>query len=176
MSGNGHRHQLARLGRAVRPLSVRDVLPTTPVTVTLQADPGEQLLAAWDRLVTRTPGTDVTQLSVWARVRAMEGYHPGYLLARRGDRLIGGVLLLLRHVRGLGRIGYASYGPVLAAEGEARAEVARALVLGLTRLPGVRMLFIQPAEGTDDVRAACWRTGSGHRRPASRRPGRCAWT
>jgi lipid II:glycine glycyltransferase (peptidoglycan interpeptide bridge formation enzyme) len=75
-----------------------------------------------------------------------------HLFAWHGARLVGGVLVLLRRVPGLGDIGYASYGPVLAADAEERADVARALALGLRRLPRVRMLFLQPAGGTDDVR------------------------
>jgi hypothetical protein len=127
---------------------------TGPVTVELTADPGAAQLAAWDRLVTCAPGTDVTQLSVWAEVRAAAGFSAAYLLARSGQNLIGGAQLLLRGVPGLGRIGYASYGPVLAAEGDVRALAVQALADGLAGLPGVRMLVVQPAEGTDDVRAA----------------------
>jgi Acetyltransferase (GNAT) domain len=127
--------------------------PGTAMRLSVDADPGAAELAAWDRLVAGTPGTDVTQLSVWARVRAHAGFCPTYLLVRQHGSLIGGVQVLHRRVPGLGRIGYASYGPLLAAEGPARAEAIRALAVGLARLPGVRMLFVQPAEGTDDVRA-----------------------
>ena len=126
--------------------------PGTALRLQVDADPGAAQLAAWDRLVEGTPGTDVTQLSVWARVRSRAGFTPTYLFARRNGDLIGGVQVLQRRLPGLGRIGYAAYGPVLAADGDARAEAAQALVVALARLPGVRMLFIQPAEGTDDVR------------------------
>jgi hypothetical protein len=129
------------------------------VSADLDTHPGPEQLAAWDRLVTRTPGTDVTQLSVWTRVRAHAGFRAGHLLARRDGDLIGGVQVLLRPVPGLGRIGYASYGPVLAAAGDERAQAVRALALGLAGLPGVRMLFVQPAEGTDDVRAGLLAVG-----------------
>jgi Acetyltransferase (GNAT) domain len=103
--------------------------------------------------VTGTPGTDVTQLSVWARVRAVAGFRAAYLLARRDGDLVGGAQVLLRRIPGLGEIGYASYGPVLA-ERDGRAEAVHALAVALSRSAGVRMLFVQPAEGTDDVRAA----------------------
>ena len=125
----------------------------TAMRLHLDADPGIAELAAWDRLVAGTPGTDVTQLSVWARVRAHAGFAPSYLFVRQRGELIGGVQVLHRRLPGLGRIGYASYGPLVAAEGAARAEAIRSLSVGLARLPGVRMLFVQPAEGTDDVRA-----------------------
>jgi Acetyltransferase (GNAT) domain len=122
------------------------------VTVRLDDDPGPTELAAWDRLVTESSAADVTQLSVWARVRAVAGFRAAYLFARSGGDLVGGVQVLLRPVPGFGRIGYASYGPLLHAVGDQRAEAARSLAACLAGLPGVRMLFVQPAEGTDDVR------------------------
>lgn len=125
-----------------------------PVTVELVADPGPDRLAAWDRLISATPGSDVTQLSVWARVRASAGFHAAYLFGRRDGALIGGVQVMLRRVPGLGRIGYASYGPVLAEAGDERVQAVRALASGLAGLSGVRMLFVQPAEDTHDVRTA----------------------
>jgi lipid II:glycine glycyltransferase (peptidoglycan interpeptide bridge formation enzyme) len=124
------------------------------VTVRSVADPGSGDVAAWDRLVTATPGTDVTQLSVWARVRAGAGFSPVHLFARRDGLLVGGVQVLVRRVPGLGRIGYASYGPLLPAAPGDREQAVGALSLGLARLPGLRALFVQPAEGTDEVRAA----------------------
>lgn len=128
-----------------------DVRQTPTVTVRAECSPEEGALTEWDRLVVETPGTDVTQLSAWARIRRMAGFGAVHLFARRGPCLVGGALVLLRHVRGLGSIGYVAHGPVVAAGGEERAEVARALAVGLTRLPGVRMLFVQPPEGADDV-------------------------
>src|SRR3954452_19596146 len=95
--------------------------PGTALRLSLDADPGTAELAAWDRLVETTPGTDVTQLSVWARVRARAGFSPTYLFARKDGDLLGGVQVLHRRLPGLGRIAYASYGPLLAAEGAARA-------------------------------------------------------
>jgi lipid II:glycine glycyltransferase (peptidoglycan interpeptide bridge formation enzyme) len=126
---------------------------STTITVRVESTHEERALTEWDRLVVAAPGTDVTQLSAWARVRHMAGFDAVYLFARRGPCLVGGTLVLLRHVRGLGSIGYAAHGPVIAVGGEERVEVARALAVGLTRLTGVRMLFVQPPEGADDLSA-----------------------
>jgi hypothetical protein len=38
--------------------------------------PGPTVLAEWDRVVRSTPGTEVTQLSAWALLRAKAGYIP----------------------------------------------------------------------------------------------------
>jgi lipid II:glycine glycyltransferase (peptidoglycan interpeptide bridge formation enzyme) len=124
------------------------------VRVDRYTDPEPELLAAWDRLVASTPGTDVTQLSVWSRVRRSEGFRTEYLFARRDGTLVGGAQILLRGVRGLARIGLVSYGPLIADDVEERAEVVESLARELVRLPAVRMLFVQPAEGGEDIRQA----------------------
>jgi Acetyltransferase (GNAT) domain len=108
----------------------------------------------WDALVTRSPGTDVTQLSVWGRVRAMEGFHPRWLFARRRGQVVGGAQVLLRRLPGLGLVGYVPYGPVVAGEAAGREDVVRALTDALSALRNVRMLFVQPPEGGEDIRAA----------------------
>ncbi|NEK59051.1 GNAT family N-acetyltransferase [Geodermatophilus sabuli] len=128
-------------------------VPTDPahVEVQLHVEPAPDLLARWDRLVTSATGTDVTQLSVWARVRALEGFRSTYLFAHRGCHLVGGAQVLLRHVRGLGEIGYVAYGPIVDSDDTA---AAPALARALATLTGVRVLFVQPPEGGHDARRA----------------------
>ncbi|MBN1091263.1 GNAT family N-acetyltransferase [Blastococcus sp. TML/M2B] len=108
----------------------------------------------------RDPGhRDVTQLSAWARVRAAEGFAHTYVLARRGGRLVGGAQVLLRRVPVLRLIGYVPYGPVVAPSASDRSAVVDDLARALADLDGVRMLFVQPPEGADDVHAALLRRG-----------------
>ena len=83
------------------------------VTVTVSADPGVAALRAWDDLAQRTPGTDVTQLSAWARVRALCGYTPLYVMAHRAGVLVGGAQILVRRLPLVGSIGYLPYGPLV---------------------------------------------------------------
>lgn len=125
---------------------------TPAVVVQRVAVPDDDSRAEWDRLVARTPGTDVTQLSVWTRVRAGQRFVPLHLLARRDGVLVGGALVLLRRVRGVGSIAYVSYGPV-ADFTHGRAEVVDTLADALAALQ-VRMLFVQPPEGAEDVSRA----------------------
>jgi hypothetical protein len=111
--------------------------------------------AAWDELVDRTAGTDVTQLSAWGRLRRRQGFAPLHLLATGDGDLVGGAQILVRRLPVVGPVGYLAYGPVLAQEsarrGDVRAALTDALVdLGRRRL---RMLFVQPPEGADDVSA-----------------------
>jgi len=83
------------------------------VIVAASAAPGQDVLRQWDTLVHRTPGTDVTQLSAWARVRSAVGYSPLYVLAQRKANLLGGAQLLCRRLPVLGHVGYVPYGPLV---------------------------------------------------------------
>lgn len=121
-----------------------------PGIVTTVAAPGE--LARWDAFVDGIAGSDVSQLSGWARVRGGADFRPLQLLAWEGDALVGGVQVLLRRIPLLGEIGYVAYGPVLDPSGD-RAAVRDALGRALTRLARghVRMLFVQPPLDGEDV-------------------------
>lgn len=117
--------------------------------------PGHRAIEEWDRLVDQTPGTDVTQLSAWASIRAQAGYSPIYLLVHLGDELVAGALVLCRRVVGLLDVGYLPYGPVISAElagSTARAAVISALADELAAMAAtLRMLFVQPPEHAHDV-------------------------
>ena len=123
------------------------------VIATVSSVPPCDVLRRWDALVRRTPGTDVTQLSVWARVRSTVGYSPLYVFAHCGGELAGGAQLLCRRLPVLGRVGYLPYGPVVdrtVSDWETvRDQVVQALHgVGRSHL---RMLFVQPPEGADDI-------------------------
>ncbi|MGH3920061.1 MAG: lipid II:glycine glycyltransferase FemX [Pseudonocardiaceae bacterium] len=138
-----------------------DVSPGGGVEVLAREDPGPEVLLAWDLLVDRTPGTDVTQLSVWAGLRGRVGFSPLYLLAYRGAELVGGAQILTRQVPVLGGVGYLPYGPLVAPDVAAADDVRRALVdalavLGRRRL---RILFVQPPEGAQDTSDELLRRG-----------------
>jgi hypothetical protein len=102
------------LNRHRDPVEQQHVVQTLSVHVESKPDPGG--LSEWDQLVSSTPGTDVTQLSAWARVRAHVGYLPLYIFLREEGRLVGGVQLLHHDVLRMSRIGYVPYGPQGAAQ------------------------------------------------------------
>lgn len=134
--------------------------PLPPVTVRWAVAPDAATVAAWDGLVARTEGTDVTQLSAWARIRALAGYRPLYLLAYRGAALVGGALVLRRRLGGALSIGYVPYGPVIEAGIGGRAAVCAALVEALVETSTrFQMLFIQPPEHGEDISAGLLRRG-----------------
>jgi hypothetical protein len=138
-----------------------DLSPGSDVRVMAREDPGPDVLRAWDLLVDRTPGTDVTQLSVWAGLRARVGFTPLYLLAYRGVALAGGAQILTRRVPVLGTVGYLPYGPLVAPNVPAADDVRRALVDALVVLSRrrLRILFVQPPEGDHDTSGELLRRG-----------------
>lgn len=123
------------------------------VQVIAREDPGLEALHAWDELVDRVPGTDVTQLSVWAHLRGRVGFTPLYLLAYRTGELVGGAQILTRRFPVLGSVGYLPYGPLVAPEIPGTDDVRRALADALAALSRrrLRILFIQPPEGDQDT-------------------------
>ncbi|MCD2195817.1 GNAT family N-acetyltransferase [Actinomycetospora endophytica] len=109
----------------------------------------------WDALVAATPGSDVNQLSAWARVRATVGYSTRYVLARDGGRLVGGAQLLLRAGAGPAGLAYLPSGPVISPGAADRGVVVAALAAALDRWSNpLRPLFVQPPDDGDDVSAA----------------------
>lgn len=122
------------------------------VSVALYTQPAPHLIRAWDRLVSDSPGSDVTQLSGWSNLRRDVGFLPLYLLAQHDGRLVGGAVVLQRHLPVLGVVGYLPYGPVIA-ESAPRAAVTRALSAELADLGHRQLgsLFVQPPEGAADV-------------------------
>lgn len=110
-------------------------------------------LREWDHVVDGVAGSDVAQMSGWARLRRLAGFDALHLLVREDGRIVGGAQVLHRRIPLFGRIGYVPYGPVVGVTGERRAAVRRAVCAGLAGLADdhFRMLFVQPGLGDDDV-------------------------
>ncbi|HSZ31613.1 MAG TPA: GNAT family N-acetyltransferase [Pseudonocardiaceae bacterium] len=130
------------------------------VAVWRARDPGPAVLAEWDRIVCTTPGTDVTQLSAWARLRARAGYTPEYLLAYQRGRLMGGALVLRRRLVGVAGIGYLPYGPLILPDAPNPQPVRYALEDAVVAVAHeLRMLFVQPPEGGHEISHGLLRRG-----------------
>jgi lipid II:glycine glycyltransferase (peptidoglycan interpeptide bridge formation enzyme) len=125
------------------------------VTVEVTDRPDAVTLAEWDRLVSGRPGSDVAQLSAWARTREQAGFTPRYVLARAGDELVGGALVLSRRVPGLRDLVYVPFGPVLTTD-LAVGPVCRALADIAQQSSAT---FVQPMAGGTDVSGELLRIG-----------------
>jgi hypothetical protein len=124
-------------------------------------DPGPNVLRTWDRLVDSTAGSDVTQLTAWARLRGRVGYESLHLVAFQAGELVGGAQIMHRRVPVLGSVGYLPYGPMISTAAADRNEICRELADGLETLGRrqLRMLFVQPPEGADDLSLELLRRG-----------------
>jgi SAM-dependent methyltransferase len=123
------------------------------LSLTVRAAPRVDELTEWDQLVRVTPGTDVTQLSAWARVRGHVGYSALYVFVREGSRLVAGAQLLHRRVLRLASVGYIPYGPIVTPT-RRTSKACRLLGDALLALGTHRLhaLFIQPPEGGEALR------------------------
>lgn len=121
--------------------------------VVLLPTPGSELLAVWDRLVDATPGSDVAQLSSWARFREGYGYQPLYLFVFENDTLLGGAQILHRRVPAIGELGYVPYGPVITGPHHNRPDVLDTTAGTLAELARrrFRMLFVQPPRPAHEI-------------------------
>jgi lipid II:glycine glycyltransferase (peptidoglycan interpeptide bridge formation enzyme) len=130
------------------------------VDVTITPEPVSSLLQEWDRFVDTVPGSDVAQLSAWARIRSHAGFRPVYLFAHADGQLVGGALVLERRVPVVGRLGYSSGGP-LVSPSVLRGPVVDRLVAALDMLARTRLraLFVQPPVEGQDVSTGLYARG-----------------
>ena len=153
--------------------SSREVGGDRTVQVVAREEPGPEALHAWDLLVDRTSGTDVTQFSVWGELRSRVGFTPIYLLAYQAGELVGGAQILTRRFPVLGSVGYLPYGPLVspdavAQDAGAADDIVQALIDALVVLSRrrLRILFIQPPEGAEATSNELLRRGPGrHHEP-----------
>lgn len=137
---------------------VADDLQTVRIVGVLS---GEQS-RCWDQLVESVEQVDVAQLHAWSRVRASAGFSTMYVLVRSDGVILAGAQVLTRRFPLVGSIGYLSYGPIIAASVNDRAAACTAVCAGLRDLMRegrIRLLFVQPPDGADDVSAELLRLG-----------------
>lgn len=110
---------------------------------------------AWTDLVSSTEGGDVAQLPAWATLRGTVGFTAHYVQVYVGDELAGGAQVLERSLPLFGKVGYIPCGPLLAERYTDHSEANTALFDALTELGArLRMLFIQPPSGAEQVGGA----------------------
>jgi lipid II:glycine glycyltransferase (peptidoglycan interpeptide bridge formation enzyme) len=130
------------------------------VVVMVSAEPDPAALREWDRLVDAIPGSDVAQLSAWARIRGDAGFRPLFLFAHSDGQLVGGALVLEYRLPVGGRLGYVSGGP-LVSPAVSREPVVDRLVSAMNVLARTRLhaLFVQPPGDGQDMSAGLYEQG-----------------
>jgi peptidoglycan pentaglycine glycine transferase (the first glycine) len=115
------------------------------VTTRQVADP------EWDAFVAATPGGTHQQSSMWAEVKAVQGWDAARVVLRRDGRIVGGCQALLRRLGPAGSVAYVPRGPVLA---DRDGDGLEAVVAALGELAaGQRLLYLklQPPPDRHDL-------------------------
>ena len=98
----------------------------------------------WDAFLTKTSRVPYQQSSLWAMVKAGQGWRSALVMITRDGSIHGGALLLYRSIPLVGAVGFVARGPVLASDDPG---LAAAAAVGLERLAlacNVTYLIVQP--------------------------------
>ena len=113
---------------------------------------------AWDALVEATPGGDLVQTTLWAVSRQRLGIRACRItVATAGPELLGGCLMYSKRVVPGWWVGSIPRGPLLFASRAASAVVRE--TVASARRDGVRILVIQPPEGSSALEEASTEVG-----------------
>lgn len=100
---------------------------------------------AWDEFLMKTSLGQFQQSSMWAQVKAVDGWECLRVVATIEDQIAGGFQILWRRTR-LGRIGYVSKGPVAVPETPGLIERLIVLIRDQARQHKILALIVQPPD------------------------------
>jgi lipid II:glycine glycyltransferase (peptidoglycan interpeptide bridge formation enzyme) len=98
----------------------------------------------WDHFVASQPGGSTDQSTIFARARGTAGWEPWLLTLKLENAIVGGALILRKHVRGLGSILYVSRGPVCRPGANFVLATCKELDRAMTRLFGIYCVVVPP--------------------------------
>lgn len=113
----------------------------------------------WDSFVAAHVDGHHVQSIPWARFQESRGWKAVRVTARVGDSIVGGAQILVKHVMGLGAIGYLDQGPIV---DKGHAEQYDEIIAAIERAVathGIRILVAQPPN--DDAASRMTRLGFG---------------
>ena len=99
---------------------------------------------AWDAFLNSTLLCHFYQTSMWAQVRALDGWEHLIVLFTLNDSLVGGFQILTRSKSYLGKIGLLLKGPVIASDDPAVLNFVIATLKKIARVNKIKALIIQP--------------------------------
>jgi lipid II:glycine glycyltransferase (peptidoglycan interpeptide bridge formation enzyme) len=98
----------------------------------------------WDRFVISVPGGHHVQTSLWAQLKARQGWKCARVILKAEDQIIGGAQVLARSLWGLGHIGYVQRGPVLLDNNINLVEPIAEGLKRITRSFRIGLLYVEP--------------------------------
>ena len=100
----------------------------------------------WDAFLADYPAGHHVQSSLWASVKALNGWTVKRITILLDGRIVGGAQMLIRQVKFLGAVGYVPKGPVLSNDDPLLAEQVLMRLCELAKSTGLRLLILQPPE------------------------------
>ena len=105
----------------------------------------------WDAFLTKVPRVPYQQSSLWARVKAGQGWRSALVTVTRDGSIHGGAQLLYRSIPLAGAVGFVARGPVLTSDDPALAAAAAAGLERLALACKVAYLIVQPPRERAEV-------------------------
>jgi lipid II:glycine glycyltransferase (peptidoglycan interpeptide bridge formation enzyme) len=137
---------------------MRDLSSVAPAA---WAEASTGIESEWDSFVTATEGGHHAQTSRWGVVQSRRGWDVTTVVSRDGGRLSGGVQILTRPVRGVGRVAYIDRGPLLVDGSLQSLRSAAEMLQDFTRRVGVTLMVVQPPDGAHDLHRVMRSAGFG---------------
>ena len=105
----------------------------------------------WDAFIEATPGGSHQQSSMWAQVKAVQGFQAARILLRRDGGIVGGCQILLRRLGKVGAVAYVPRGPVMADRDPDALDVVLAALDDLAAQERILLLKLQPPADRQDL-------------------------
>lgn len=107
--------------------------------------------AEWDHFLESLPDNLYQQSSLWALVKAKDGWNCTRLVVKERGEIVGGVQALLRPLPKFGAVGYVSKGPVAASDDSSIHKFILDQLDRVARKEHILFLKIQPAYGAEPI-------------------------
>lgn len=115
---------------------------------------------AWDEFLESLEHGHYTQTSLWSRVKGSRGLSVTRVVAERGGVIEGGAQILHRPLRGLGRAGYITMGPVLSVPDSGLDHALARAIEDAAHDERIRLVVVQPpVDGSYPVGTSSGRAG-----------------
>ncbi len=105
----------------------------------------------WDTFLESCPNGHHVQTSLWAAIKAWQGWRVIRIVVTDAKRIVGGAQVLLRKARFVGTVGYVPRGPVVSDDVPGISDLLSHKLLEIVASESVQVLFVQPPDEQTQV-------------------------
>lgn len=105
----------------------------------------------WDSYVGQAAGGHIAQTSLWAQIKAPLGWRPFRIIASQQGSIVGGVQILFRSLKYIGRLGYVTKGPLFSTNDSILEEFIMEQIHRVSKENHLQYLVIQPPSNRQDL-------------------------